>query len=244
MKEILTVAMPMYKDREIAWLPMESLARQQVSNFKWELIVMEEKEECFGEEQVLSYKDRLQKCGCEEIKYFKIDAWIPLSEKWRIMAQEASASSVFFLLQAADDFSYPLRLQETFDVRTKGDWIQTQKCVFLDILTWKTMLFDCQKKRTGTEIAVRTKLAKQLPKEDVAYHVDNWLFKRCKKNNNQEMKICWSDNSSWKYGFHTDGANHISRGRKKCYANPVLPFFKADNLLKDVPKDILKRLKK
>lgn len=47
----LTVAMPLYNSKYIAWLAMESLCRQKNVTFDWELIVSEEQnDEMYGEE--------------------------------------------------------------------------------------------------------------------------------------------------------------------------------------------------
>lgn len=51
----LTCALPMYRAKDIGWLGLESLCRQEDIDFAWELIIMEEEQECFGKANVLAY---------------------------------------------------------------------------------------------------------------------------------------------------------------------------------------------
>ena len=97
----LSIALPMYRSENIAWLVFESLARQKDIDFSWELLVAEETEQAFGPDSIKKYADRLQQIGCNRIEYYSLNSWVPLSQKWHHLAGKSSNTNCF-LLAAAD----------------------------------------------------------------------------------------------------------------------------------------------
>ena len=78
----LSVALPVFNSKRIAWLAMEGLCRQENINFEWELVIAEEQgPEKFGSKAFLSYEGRLREVGCVRVRYIKLIKWIPLKQK-------------------------------------------------------------------------------------------------------------------------------------------------------------------
>lgn len=215
---IQTVALPVYNSKKIAWLALEGLCNQKDIDYKWELIVCEEKhKEQLGSSFFNLYKERLQKIGCDRIKYIELDGWIPLAEKWRLIGLEASQSSKSFILQAADCYPFETRLKEAnYYVNIKNyDWLDYCKGYFYSFDLKKYFLYDF-KGKTNLNMAFKTELAKQIKKSNKRKGVDGFLLKnamqikKIKKITLPELK-----NS----GFDTDGLNNISTSRKKAFHN-------------------------
>jgi len=60
----LSVALPVWNSKRIAWLPMESLCRQLKPSCGWELIIFEEVHgEQLGEDFFRAYEERLKEAG-------------------------------------------------------------------------------------------------------------------------------------------------------------------------------------
>jgi hypothetical protein len=77
----------MFRSKYIGWLPLESLCRQEDVDFEWELIIAEEEnDESFGFENIKNYTDRLKASGCIKIEYLGLKKWIPLSRKYKLLA--------------------------------------------------------------------------------------------------------------------------------------------------------------
>jgi len=90
---VLTVALPMYRSKKIGWLALESLCRQ-VDAPEWELLICEEQEpEMFGMEELTKYKESLGYAECTRITYIVLQWWVPLSQKWKILAVNADSYS-------------------------------------------------------------------------------------------------------------------------------------------------------
>src|SRR3990172_13426350 len=106
---MITAALPVYAS-EIAWLAMESLCRQK-TNVKWELIIYEDEQYPLGENFYRQYQSRLHDVGCNTLLYKYSPERIPLSYKWREISLMANKSSLGILLQAADNYSEPNRIQ-------------------------------------------------------------------------------------------------------------------------------------
>ena len=61
----ITVALPTWESKDIIWLQLESLCRQE-TQYTWELIVCEEQTpNMMGEEMLSSYKERLTQGGIQ-----------------------------------------------------------------------------------------------------------------------------------------------------------------------------------
>lgn len=238
----LTVALPIWNSKTIAWLAMEGLCRQKV-NFKWELFIMEEQIDEFGIDEVSKYTDRLVASGCISIRYMAIQYRVPLCQKWKSMAVKRSASSRAFLLQAADDYPDENRLQRTFDKIKEGyDWVQHRRGYMYGIKYKKVIEFD-QKTfgpgcKTGFYIGISTKNL-NLPDSFLYSGIDNWLYRSL-----QPQKVFWFDEELIG-AVGTDGLNNISILRRRNYMNPERPFVTTNKTIDQiVPADIAERLKK
>jgi hypothetical protein len=171
-KAKLTVALPLWRSRDIAWLAMEGLCRQKEVDFEWELLIIEENYRekirhrgdymfsvpyCLGKDEVMKYSDRLRAAGCARVEYTGIrepssklkyktnkKGGIHLSNKWTAMARSASEHSLCFLLQAGDNYPQPYRLKETYDLflRDDCDWAQSPRGIFYNFENKQALMFD------------------------------------------------------------------------------------------------------
>lgn len=247
----MTIGLPMYRSKHIGWLALESLARQVNVPCGWELLVMEEQEEAVGREEVMRFKDRLAAVGCLRTDYVALAQWIPLAQKWRHLALLASQGSRVFLLQAADCYSQPSRLKETYDLSSEGDvdWVQSPKGLFYDIETRCTAGFDADAVKDtnpcALNMAARTDLMRQLPISDRRAAVDFWLFQTLSAIKAAPLNIVRNESSNWEKGLDTHGLNNIS-GRRgwmlNSYAPPFIPY--TGDLKGNLPADILVRLRR
>jgi len=249
----VTVALPMLQSRHIGWIAFESLCRQEnLRAVEWELLVAEEIGEAhgpFGKENVLSYEERLRKVNCRRIEYFGLNQWMPLSRKWKFLAEQAAATSRMFLLQAADCYSQPYRIAETQQLFVDGtDWVQSPKGIFYNISDEKTILHNHENyphppHPCALNMAISMSLAKKLPDEDVARSVDGWLFRMCTAIKESELKVGWNQNDTWKLGVDTNGLNNITK-RIDWFTRPRVPYEKCNIDIADcLPDDILSRLR-
>jgi hypothetical protein len=226
----VTVGLPVFNSDDICWLAMESLCRQQTTK-KWELVIFDES---LGKEYFLDYQDALKKAGCVSMKYACEDIRFPLAIKWVNIAGVSEGS--ILLLQAADCYSPAKRIQDT----PESDWSHSCTGLFYNIATKQRMLFSNADCLTGLDMAIRTSLVKQMPKEAVWKGVDGWLLRQGQKLK-EDFKITITE---FVGGVDTDGMNNISFGRRKNYDNPQPPFYTTSIQLEYVvPEDIAERLK-
>lgn len=240
----LSVALPVFNSKRIAWLAMESLCRQNNIDFEWELIIAEEQDENrFGSKAFLSYSERLAEVGCVRIKYIKLQNWIPLGQKWKLLGQSCSDTSKAFLLQAVDCYSEPNRLKTTHDLIMyhECDWVQNKKGLFYNLRTKKHILYDDTQmnQRCGLNMATKTEYIKALLDNDRRAIVDGWLYSNIKPK--KPFSITTGDD--WMYGVDTHGLNNISIKREKFFNKIEPPFVKTNLEIKNLlPKDIVDRL--
>lgn len=237
----LSVALPIWNSKKIAWLALESLCNQRC-NFEWELLIMEEQIDEFGLEEVSKFTKRLKSAGCVSLRYFALEYRIPLSQKWKLLAKKVSGSSEVFLLQAADCYSDPFRLSRSLGKAKEGyDWIQNRRGFYYSLHYKNLILFDqssfgpgC---KTGLNMAVSTGLLDRLQDSFTQTGVDNWFFKSV-----NPKKICWLEEIP--EGVDTDGLNNISYSRLHNFYNPKPPFNKTEVKLPDiVPPYIAEKLR-
>lgn len=215
----LTVGLPMYRSKKIAWLAMESLVNQKNIDFEWELIIAEEKCDLFGEDNIRKYEELLKKVGCVSIKYIPLEDRISLSVKWRLLALSSDSNSRCFVIQSSDDYSSPNRLKNSLIMMDNGiDWIRNKKMIFYNFNDKSLYLLDLPNDvTTGGEMAVRTSIIRNIPYFKKYKHVDSWLFNSCKKINNK-LKTDIGIGDGWRYSLHSYGMNNISkRDFKKKY---------------------------
>lgn len=232
-----TVGLPIYKGKDIAWLCLESLCRQKTS-IGWELIVVEEKQHSFGEEEVSKYVNRLMAAGCERVCYVELDYKISLPDKWKSIANYANSD--VFVFCSADDYHEPNKIQASYEAITGGhDWICYNNYLMYCIKTKRYIQFDAKSInwQAGALKACRTSDLKTIPNSELNKGVDRYIFKSINPKN-----ILVDTSESWKQGFCTDGFNVISKERARHFTDPEKPFFKTDLNIDGFPKEVLNRL--
>lgn len=237
----------MYRSRPIAWLALESLARQQAVDFPWELLVAEERELALRERGVRAYEAALRRAGCVRVHYLKLRKWIPLSAKWRLLAQEAAPTSTVFVLQAADCYSPPGRLRGTLDLMADPavDWCHTEGGAAYHVRLRRTLRFDHTMAGydhpTAYNLALRTDLARRLPPEGPERFVDRWLFESATSVKGAPLRVAVG-REWWKGGMETKGLNAISL-MDRVFEEPIPPFRPdGEDLLSLLPPDIREAL--
>ncbi len=243
----VTVALPLYNAKKIAWLCLESFCRQRDVNFGWELIVIEEQHDNpFGQRALEKFRGRLKEAGCERIVYIPLDEWMPLGQKWKVAVDYSSQTSECYIWSAADCYSEPKRFKKAYKyINVAGyDWVCDKLGLFYNIPTGETILYADRnnKQRAGLSSSTKMSLMRKLPDNDYAKKVDGFVFNAIKP---QTIKNIFDDGvEDWKHGLNTDGCNNISLSRKKYYKRIKFPFesttHQIDNLL---PKDIVDTLK-
>lgn len=247
---LITVGLPVYDSRRIVWLALESLCRQKTDIY-WELVVAEETFNYLSAEFYSDYADRLKMAGCIRISYIPVTEntaerdRIALTKKWKMIIGEASNTSLGLMLQAADCYSEPNRIQTTYEKLSEGyQWISSAKGVFYHLTFKKTMLYDIHSGdfNTGLNMTLAMDIAKQLPDFEKYSGVDSWIFENAKIIS-PDLKIFLDESEAWKNGIDTDGENKISVLRKNNYEYPLPPFVKTDMWFTEcVPNDISEML--
>lgn len=230
----MSVALPILKNKDIIWLPLESLKRQKQVHFNWELISFEENGLSRG--IIKSYINKLP--GCYRIVHRNIrpnEGLFPpsytLLEKWVNMAKIATRTSKIFVAQASDCFSPKWRLRGHYINFKQGcDFSKRKRGYFYDINSNKYAFFDVSKhkspdhrKRQGLDYACKINLIKsvELPKWPCLRFIDNFFSKNMNLNS---IKIGYYDNIFPRAvldGLDTDGKNNISLSRRKVYVNLI-----------------------
>jgi len=208
---VATVGMPLYNMGVIAELALEGLANQK-TQYKWELIVCEEDtSEKLGLDTIESYRKKLENAGCVSIKYIKLDEWVPLGQKWKIIA-DAADDTLCFILQDGDDYSHSKRIESTCSafLSSKIDYYDEQFGYFYSFRLNKTILYNFTHNWHPCRLskAWLTSLIKMLPESNQKMNVDNYLF-----NTLQAIKgniVKYRNNELHTDGVYTDGYNKIS----------------------------------
>lgn len=246
----LSVLLPVYKSKDILWIALESLCNQKGIEFNWELIVMEDEieGETFGEEALMEYKDRLEDVRCMNIKYISHKKWIPLSLKWKKLAENTVDSSKVIFLQAADDYTHEDQLSTAYKyiVNEKYDVCQNSFGIFYHIEKDKFMTYDNFERRDKAESSLAMSFNREIfmniPEGKVHKAVDSWLFAKMKSAIKRKLNIHHVGVEC--IGLYTDGLNNISNFRLNYYDKIQLPFRKLSfDVNEHVPDYIFKRLR-
>jgi hypothetical protein len=234
---MVSVALPVWKSKEIAWLCMESLCRMIKPESDWELIVFEEEHnEQLGYDFFNSYLGRLKKAGCIYIEYLTTFDKYPLSQKWIDIALASSLDSEAFCLCATDNYYSPYLLVDAERDIKKADWIITTKGYFYDFNYDKVLRFDWYSS-VGLQMIANTKLVRKFPMEVVNKGVDMWFARNIGNNS-------LINNDHWNEVLCTNGMNNISTERAEFFKEPLPPYYETNKTLEDiVPLDIVKKLK-
>lgn len=233
---MITVALPVYNSKDIAWLVMESLFRQ-VTDMPWELLVYEEEHEnACGRSFFESYKLP----GCVKIKYITSKDKQPLSFKWREMARRARGK--MFCICGADNYYQKYMIQDAWDAYRQGhDWLTAKTGYFYNFTSGTLAEFNINSKpkaNTGIQMAMDTRLMRKLPPIEKHKLLDNWMFNICHPQNKKTL------------GNHlnclgTHGYNQISDKRGKMIDSFQYPFFKTDKTLENIiPADVAEKINK
>ena len=218
-KIVLTVALPLYRSRKIAWLALESLGAQVHPGCAWELIICEESNaDEMGQDGVFAYRDRLRVAGCESIAYFPQSSKLSLPNKWRKMAQEARGEG--FVLHAGDCYSQPHRLVETLALlRVGAEWIDSPHGYFYDIPSATLGVFDVVGRRhrhvLGLDMCVRTELIADMPESEQERGIDSLLLANAVAHKGSLLRTRRLESDTWRAGLNTTGENHISLTRAR-----------------------------
>ncbi len=255
----LSVGLPVFKSSAIVWLAMESLCNQVNINFKWELIICEElcpdsEDGYCGNQFFDSYRDRLYKAGCREIKFIDLEDYVTLESKWKFIVQSADKKSEMLLLQASDNYSQNDRISTAYNhIKGGYDWIHYENIYFYNCKTGQIILrshIPSKKSKSfsskGVNISIRMELIKNLPFRDKGFTIDGWLYRNARSVKydifRSDMNTIWNG-GNWETGINTDGFNKISLKRVRHYQNPQPPFYKTDKVIGDiVPEYIADRL--
>lgn len=246
----ISVGLPVYKCK-LAWLAMEGLIRQKTT-IPWELIICEDELGAHGKDYFMKYKNQLLEANCISIKYISIPKTdyvrdqIALSLKWKIIASNTSISSVGMVMQDADDYSEPNRIQTTYERFQEGyDWVHSRFGLFYHVHKDKTILFDLNtvpQPNTGLSKAIKLDIARQLPEEQKFSSVDNWIFSSMMKIK-PDAKVYYDESSNYLYCTYTDGENIISKSRERNYDNLKYPFMKTSKKIRNyLPIEVYSKL--
>ena len=194
-----SVCLPMFRAKYIAWLAFESLCRQKDVEFDWELIIAEEQtEEVFGRKNVFDYEDRLKQVGCHRIHYIPLQKWIPLAKKECLLFNNCSEESKYMRTQAADCYSSPHILAESYKIlrnNPKIDWFECKPyIIFYDIETGTAKMVSSK----GYVPSVKLKIAKGIKSSPIRRGCDTWFRKNynsvCKKMFDRKI-VSYTDNT-------------------------------------------------
>jgi len=244
---MISVALPVWNSKRIAWLPMESLCRQIKPENGWELIIFEESHsEQLGEEFFMDYEKKLKEVGCERVKYITSRKKYPLPQKWVKIAKETSELSEAFLMCAADNYYHKWMLCDTEKAIKEADWCLMTKGFFYDFSLNKVVYYNYTG-LVGLHMAANTRMVKKFSRSNIERGVDGWFSNQMIKVAHDEgiLLKCFIDGTEhWKHTICTNGLNNISKGRISYLKKEKHPFYKTDVKLSDiVPDDICVKLK-
>jgi hypothetical protein len=241
---LATVALPIYNNKDICWLTLEGLIRQEQAG-EWELIACEEQNgnHC-GIELFESYKERLFKAGCIRIIYLPIiEGRFYLSDKWRFMAKYAKGEA--FLLQGSDDYPDPRRIAEAKKAIDEGfDWYHTPS--FYTYLRDRGVYSYCDENElmhVGIDKGTKTEYVKKCNSQQVKKGVDGWMLKNVMGQRGNEFKVKRILYDDYK-GMSTTGFNTISVNRDIHIFGNMYPYCKSEKQLQDIiPLEVATKLK-
>jgi len=237
---MITVGIPVWNSKDIAWLAMESLCRQQ-TNRQWELIVFEERHaQACGEDFFRDYLKRLRDAGCRHFYYLTSDIRLPLSQKWARLGREADKRSRMFCICDADNYYQKYMIQDTWEAFKKGhDWLTAKSGYFYNCLSGIVAAYDLKERtasKTGLQMSIDTRLMRRLPTQEKHRLLNAWIFTNCRPDKPKDEKkhlntLC------------THGYNNISDKRGKMIDNFKMPFYQTTKRLDEIiPADIAEKL--
>jgi hypothetical protein len=242
----LSVAIPCYNGKDIAWLCMEGLCNQKNIDFDWEIVICEENHEnMIGVDFFYQYIERLSHVGCKKITYLGLDGWVNLVEKWKIIGQHLDCYDGCFIMQAIDCFSQPLRFSQTHNILIEKnyDWCDFNKGYFYSFVLDKLIQYNNTiKGRTHLNMGFKSKYAKQLISDKRLSIVDGFLLNHIKKLNPKMKHFTFE--TLIPNGIDTDGYNNISKKRINYYTTTKHPFSPTTETIKTIglPEDVVEKI--
>ncbi len=229
----LTVAVPVWNNKEIAWLCIESLRRQKEVDFEWELIIFEEEQD-----QQLGHQ-YFNDLAPVDMRYMTHQQKQSLGRKWYAMINAAHPDSEGVVFCDADDYCHPYVLRDTLDAFRSGyDWFCHADGYFYDFNTGKIIQYS-SRKRPGIRLSARMDIAKKLPDKVRPRLIHAWFNAHMKPQN-----MLFSQTDHWEKGLFTNGHNSISKSRDRYFEKPVKPFRGTDKDLEDiVPAEVVKKIR-
>jgi len=241
----MTVALPMRNSKDISFLAFESLLNQKAVHFDWELIVYEEEHENMTPRNIIrQYEKRFKNTRCVRFKYITGDGEPLLIDKWIEIANNASDTSVSYLLQAADCYSYSLRLANTYEVINNCDfsWYDNYRGYFYSFLNKKIIEYTT-KMSTNLSMALRTDVMRRIKTKEIHKGIDNYIYNQSKLLT-KGLFFEYRDDELYTDGIDTHGYNNISTKRQSFFDDVRMPFSETEKTLKDLnsPKEIKERI--
>lgn len=242
---VMTVALPMRNSKDISFLAFESLLNQQEVHFDWELIVYEEDHDNMTPPHIIRKYEKLFKdTRCVRFVYLTCEKQPKLIDKWIEIANNASESSVSYVLQAADCYSYSLRLANTYEVINNCDfsWYDNYKGHFYSFETKQLIEYTANMK-TNLSMALRTDVMRQIPTKEIYKGIDGYIYTLAKMRT-KGLFFEYHDENLYMDGLDTQGHNNISIKRQSFFEDVRLPFQKTHVKLKELtmPNKIKQRI--
>lgn len=249
----LSLCIPLFRSKYIAWLLFESLIRQQKINFEWELIVAEENfDEEFGYTNIENYIPRLKEIGCVNIIHKSLDRFIPLGTKTQYLISLCNEKSKVVTFAAADFYIPNLSIYSQFNALKDGnyDCYRSTKTIFYNIADEAISLYDTSKSRykgDTSERGIITSIAKKIVKlKGIRRGLDIAVYRELLRLTNNNLRVYLDVSDNWKYGVCTHGLNNISGEKREIRIRDCKGgFIKIDHNLEDyIPQEIIEKLKK
>ena len=224
----LTVALPVYNSKKIAWMAIESLCNQINVDFNWELIVYEEiHSESVFPNLIYDYLELLKLNKCCKIVFITGKEKVLLVDKWISIANNTSHTSKAFLLQAADCYSPKTRLKISYDkiVKENYDWYDQTKGYFYSFISDRIVLYN-YRGLTNLNMCLKTEHIKKLPKSTIKKGIDGYIYNNCLKISKimrREFKHYYDDNL-YNDSIDTHGLNNISVNREEYFTKADMDF--------------------
>ena len=232
----LTVGLPIYNSKKIAWIALDGLINQIDIDFDWELVVYEEEHENqIFKEIIPNYIEQLISVRCVRVLFISNSEKVNLVDKWIELSQSSSETSSVFLLHAADCYSPKTRLSVTYDViKNQGfDWYDQTKGYFYSFISDRFFLYDI-KSTTNLNMGLKMEYLKTLKPSNLGKGIDNYIFSHCKNVNPNLSR--YYDETLYEDSLDTHGLNNISLNRETHFTTlrniyKYLPDFKIDEVL-------------
>lgn len=214
---MMSVGLPLFQAERSYFIALEGLKDQEV-DVDWELIISEEQES-----SIYKQFESANLPHCVDVKVDRPDFWIPLSQKWRRIADRMNVQSRGVMLQAADVYSWHQQIQRSYQALQDHVLYFTPYGYFYHIPSQTLALYDqsLSQHPMGISRAYTREKIQRLPDEDVKKGVDRWMFQNII---NLDDPIGIGAGDPWQSGVSFDGLNAISTERGRMIALHLPPF--------------------